>query len=306
MNDKIALVIPTRGRPDKVPRALESIKATASRPEDIVVVVGVDDDDEQTVQLAHNYQPSMAVVWILGPREITLGRLVNRLAFHDHGCDIITGIPDDTVMVTQGWDDQFRNACALMPKGYGTAWPTDGVYHSTDVCTQPIITRAMMNRMGFFAAPWFPFWFGDVWLEEMGAFVGCRLPLECRIGLPDGRGATLNMRDLAFWGQFFQETRKLRLDLAKQLILEAYDGQPQLQLSLLFNLQALEMYYHQRAMILSDPGAAARTEQIQLEAALRENPNYQLGPPSERYLLAKQDAEAFLQQVRAWVAGQPR
>jgi hypothetical protein len=297
MNDRVALLLPSRGRPEKLRRAVDSVAATAARRDDVVVVIGVDDDDGQTLELSQSYKPNVPVLWSSGPRELTLGRLNNRLAATEHGCDILSVFADDNVMATQDWDNHFRYACSLMPKGYGTAWATDGVHHSTDVCTAPLITRSMMNRMGFFLPPWFPFWFGDVWLEEMGAFVGCRLPLAARVELPDGRGPTLNLRDVAFWGGFFQATRRVRLELAGPLIDEMYEGNPGLQISLKLNLAALEMYYARRALILSDPASAAHAEKMQLEAALAENPHYQVGPPSERYLAAKREAEAFLQSL---------
>ena len=299
MNDRIALLLPSRGRPDKLRRAVESVSATAARPGDVVVVIGVDDDDEQTLNLVRTYRPNVAVIWSVGPRELTLGRLNNRLATLDHGCDILSVFADDNVMATQDWDNHFRFACSLMPKGYGTAWAIDGVYHHTDRCTAPIITRSMMNRLGFFLPPWFPFWFGDIWLEEMGTYVACRLPIAARVDLPDGRGATQNIRDLAFWGTFFQETRRLRLALANQMIDEMYEGKPQLQISLKFNLQALEMYYAQRAAPLADPAAAAQAERFQLQAAMAENAPVEKGEPSQRYLGARREAEAFLATLRA-------
>ena len=281
--------MPSRGRPDKLRRAVESVCATVARPNDVVLVIGVDDDDMETLRLAENYQPNVPVIWSRGPRELTLGRLVNRLASLDHGCDIIGGLPDDNVMATPGWDNVFRYACSLMPKGYGTAWAIDDVYHDPNICTLPVITRSMMTRIGFCSPPWFPFWFGDLWLEEMGAFVGCRLPLAARVELPDGRGATQNIRDLAFWGAFFQETRRLRLELAAQMIDEMYSGKPELQISLKFNLQALEMYYARRAAPLADPAIAAQQEKLQHTAG---------EAPSERYLTARREAEAFLQSLR--------
>lgn len=271
-------------------RSLDSIGATVARRDGIVVVVGVDDDDARTLELSHAYKPNFPVIWSRTPRENTLMRVFNRLGEADHGCDILAAFADDFTMVTKDWDNIYRYAVTLMPKGFGTAWAVDHMHHGPNVCTAPVITRGMMERMGFFMPPWFPFWFSDLWLEEMGAFVGCRLPLAANVELPDGRGQTTGMRDVAFWGDFFQKTRKVRTELASRLIDEMYAGNPGLQISLKFNLQALGLFYFQRNERLFNPAAAAHTEETQ---------GAEINPPSERYLAAKADAEAFLGSLQA-------
>lgn len=290
MNNKIAVLLPSRHRTDMLRRSLDSIGATVGDPANVVVVVGVDDDDGPTIELSQSYRGNVPIVWSKTPRENTLMRVFNRLAETDHGCDILSAFADDFTMTTKNWDGIFRYAVSLMPKGYGTAWAVDPVHHGSTVCTAPVITRAFMEKMGFFMPPWFPFWFSDVWLEEMGAFIGCRMPLAAQVALPDGRGQTTGMREVAFWGKFFQDTRKVRVALADKLIDEMYAGNPGLQISLKFNLQALSLYYAQRAAALADPGAAAHTERVQ---------NAETSPPSERYLSAKSDAEAFLESLQA-------
>jgi hypothetical protein len=288
MNGRIALLLPSRRRPASLRRSVESIGATAARPDDVVVVIGVDDDDEETLELAAHYRPRVPVLWSRGRRELTLGRLWNRLGAADHGCDVLAMFIDDYVMDTPGWDENYRQAAAAMPAGYGAAWPLDDIAHQPNFCTAPVITRRMMDRMGFFVPPWFPFWFHDTWLEEMGAFVACRLPLPSRIVPPDGRGPTQNMRDLAFWASLFDATRPMRMKLARQMIDEMYAGQPQLQVSLIFSMQCAAMYYEQRNAPNVDPRRAAEVEQRQ------QGP----GEPGERYLAARRDAEALLQSLK--------
>jgi hypothetical protein len=287
MNRRIALLLPSRRRPQSLRRAIDSIGATAARPADVVAVVGVDDDDDETLELAECFRPPVPVLWSRGPREITLGRLWNRLAAADHGCDVLAMSCDDYAMETPGWDDNYRQAAAIMPSGYGTAWPTDALVGDPDYCTAPVITRRMMDRMGFFVPPWFPFWFHDTWLEEMGAYVACRLPLASRIVAPDGRGDTQNMRDVAFWAQLFDATRGMRVRLATEMIDEMYAGYQQLQVSLKFSMRGLAMFYARRNAALVDPGFAAAQEAGQVAR----------GEPGERYVAARREAEALLASI---------
>jgi len=283
MNDRVALLLPTRGRPGSLRRTLASIDATAARPRDIVVVAGVDDDDAATLALASRRPSAVEVLWSVGPRELTLGRLWNRLAAADHGCDVLAMLTDDCVMATPGWDDDYRCATAGMPMGYGTAWPHDPL-HGREFCTAPVITRRMMERMGFFAPPWFPFWFHDVWLEEMGAFVGCRRPLEARIAAPDGRGPTQNLRDLAFWAALFDATRPSRMDLAAAMVDEAHAEHREVASRLKAGMDGVARFYARRNRKLA---SRARSALIEWAKGAR-------GDPGPRYLEARRDAEALL------------
>ena len=92
------------------------------------------------------------------------------------------------------------------------------------------------------------------------------------------------MRDLAFWGALFEATRPLRMDLAAQLIDEMYAGHQQLQVSLKFSMQGVALYYQQRNAQHIDPAQAEWIERQQSPT----------GEPSERYLAARGEAEAFM------------
>ncbi|MEP7208865.1 MAG: hypothetical protein ABI920_18170 [Casimicrobiaceae bacterium] len=283
MNSRIALLVPTRERVAGLARLIQSIADTADKPDDVVLVVGVDDDDAPTREFAGRCRSRVEIFWSVGPRELTLGRLWNRLAAGPHDCDILAMFTDDYVMATRGWDQQYRRAASVMPFGFGTAWPIDPL-HPPNFCTAPVITRRMMERMGFFVPPWFPYWFHDIWLEEVGAFVACRLPLPARMAAPDGRGLTRGMRDLAFWAQLFDATRPLRLQLAHRLLDEMYAGQEHLKVSLRFAMQGVAMFYQRRMSSLADPARAAVIEQRHAAA----------GEPSTRYLAARKEAESLI------------
>jgi hypothetical protein len=97
------------------------------------------------------------------------------------------------------------------------------------------------------------------------------------------------MRDLAFWASFFEATRPLRMNLAAQIIDEVYAGRLNLQVSLRFSMQCVAMYYAQRNACNVDPRQAAALERQQQAP----------GEPGERYLVARREAEAMLQSLKA-------
>jgi hypothetical protein len=282
MNDRIALLMPTRNRPERMIRALKSIRDLATAPAKVVVVVGVDCDDSTTQSAALPAMGGVEVRRIVGPRLLTLGHLWNKLADNATGCDILAMSVDDYVMATPGWDAVYRQAAALMPCGFGVAWPRDPIHHPY-ICTHPVTTRAMMERMGFFVPPWFPFWFLDTWLEEVGVFSACGLRMNVQLGAPDGRGDTQGMRDLAFWTHFFEALRPARQRLAEAILHETYADQPGLLASLMLNVGLLPAYYTQRIRALYDPA---------YEAHVRGTTGNSV--PSARYLEAKAQAEQYL------------
>jgi hypothetical protein len=281
MNDRIALLIPTRKRPDRLARALRSIEALASRPQQVVAVVGVDDDDQETLDAPWPALRAVEVRRIIGPRMLTLGHLWNKLARNAEDCDILALSTDDVVMASQGWDAEYRAATACMPKGYGVAFPRDPVHPG--MCTFPIVTRALVQKLGFFVPPWFPFWFHDTWLDEVGILMACRLPLAARIECPEGKGLTLGMRDIPFWAHFMESLRFLRVKAADEILGELYADNPALLISLRQNLRILPAYLSARMTGLHDPVRTAHLHATQAD-----------GEPDPRYLEARNQAEALL------------
>lgn len=281
MNDRIALLIPTRRRPDRLNRALCSIQGLAAHPDRVVAVVGVDDDDTETLDSRWPSLPDLEIRRIVGPRMLTLGHLWNKLARHGEDCHILAMSTDDVVMVDRGWDEAYRAAAASMPGGYGVAFPSDPLHPG--MCTHPIVTRTMVGKLGYFVPPWFPFWFHDTWLEEIGAFMACRLPLEVRIGNPEGKGLTQGMRDLPFWAHVMESLRFQRQNAAEEILCELYSGHPALLTSLRNNLRMLPAYFSARMSRLRDPERAAR-----MVSRLAGS------EPSPRYLEARRQAEQLL------------
>jgi hypothetical protein len=217
-------------------------------------------------------------------RELTLGHLWNRLARLGHGCDILALSVDDYVMRSNGWDEGYRSAVSLMPKGYGTAFPADPLHPGR--CTLPVITRRLMDRMGFFVPPWFPFWFHDTWLEEQASYIACLLPMAAAVEAPDGRGTTNNFRDLAFWSELFEATRPMRVDLAKVLIDEMYADRPGLMINVFNNMQGVVMHH------------VAVQRHVMIKLARDGERDEITVDPSPRYIEAKRRAEELLAQLQ--------
>ena len=221
---KIAVLIPERGRPDKLDRLICSLIDMAGDDDRYEIIAFIDDDDPEwtdKVPFEHSH-----TTYLRRPRPITLGEKLNELARYavdENGpvkADIVVFLANDLVMETQGWPGKMRSACAGLPNGIGVPFLTDDLHPGH--ASYWLMTRKMMHAIGFFAAPWFPYWFIDTWMNELGILLGQHHQIPVRVSSPEGRSKTHGLVDLPFWIDFFQKTRALRIRDAVNLAVEAF------------------------------------------------------------------------------------
>jgi len=128
--------MPTRGRPALAERFFRSVAATTSRPDEVEVIVYVDDDDTESHHLG---APSnIHVSRIIGPR-LTMGQYNTRCLQQARG-QIIILVNDDMVIRTEGWDEKVR----AMDESFGDriylAYGND-LFKGSKLCTFPILSR---------------------------------------------------------------------------------------------------------------------------------------------------------------------
>lgn len=218
----ISVLIPERGRPRMLKRLIDSLIATADGDRRYEILVSVDDDDETwTDQPPHEpWSAARPVTWYHGPRAVTLGEKLNKLAAEARG-DILWFIANDYVMETVGWPGKFRQAVTKLPNGIGVPYVHDDLH--PDHTAFPIITRKMMTETGFMFPPWFGIgWFIDTWMDELGILMGIRFEVDVNVRAPEGRGTTHGIRDITFWATFFNELRPYRVRDAFGLLKIAY------------------------------------------------------------------------------------
>jgi hypothetical protein len=131
----ISLLLPTRKRPALVQRFLRSVQETASYPDDIEIVLYVDDDDVTSHELAF---PGLRLERIIGPRQ-SMGGYNTACLARARG-NIIVLVNDDVVIRSAGWDEALRRLDAAVPDGIYLAYGDD-MFKSERLCTFPILSR---------------------------------------------------------------------------------------------------------------------------------------------------------------------
>jgi len=210
----ISIVIPSRGRPDSLRRAVSSLAFG-----DIEIIVGLDIDDP-TADEAEAFLATVPLARVVrSTRFPTMPQLFNYLVDQTQG-DIILGFPDDYVMDHKDWAEKVRHTTAMLPNELGVAYLDDPCYPGFS--TFPVLSRRSIEMAGFFLPPFFPFLFGDTWWNEVGILSGMHLRSEASVSIQQDAGHDHHYRDIALWTQLFERTRPIREDMAIKMLRDVF------------------------------------------------------------------------------------
>lgn len=154
---KLAILVPTRGRPHNIERLSQAVAKTCKTNYEIIA--RVDDDDRS------RYQEFENVRYVKGPR-IFFAASMNEIAkiANDEGFTHFALLGDDVVPQTNGWDEKLINSLPEL----GVAFGSDGLehLHGEDLPTHVVVPAEMYRRLGWIALPDLRHLFCDnVWRE---------------------------------------------------------------------------------------------------------------------------------------------
>lgn len=159
----IDILIPTRGRPDRLFDIISSAFDCAYNKDSLKFYIYIDVDDIRTIDSIEwggwiNYNTSC----IIHDNQI-LSKCWNYLYMLGKGTILFHG-SDDIIFETQGWDriviEHFKNHPETLYYG------RDG--HQDKNCpTHSFTSRSAADKIGYFVPPYFETDFNDVWLREV-------------------------------------------------------------------------------------------------------------------------------------------
>jgi glycosyltransferase involved in cell wall biosynthesis len=138
-----SLIVPTRQRPAQLGRLLDSLAATAARPEALEVVLVIDADDPASVRVAH---ARLAVKRVVVEPGLPMGAL-NTAGYQASSGKYLMLLNDDVVARTPGWDDRFRACFRRVPDGIALVHPNDTLFRDL-LCTFPVVSRTFCRLAG--------------------------------------------------------------------------------------------------------------------------------------------------------------
>lgn len=162
------ILVPSRGRPARAARMVDSVRATAVDPVEVLVLVDPDDPALPGYQ-AHESLPLLEL-----PEPMGYTKALNyaaRLAWDSH--DILGAFGDDVVFRTLGWDDYVRHALATPGLAYG-----DDLIHGRNHPSAVFMSSSIAKALGWLALPATSHqWADDGW-KRLGQVTGTLRYLE--------------------------------------------------------------------------------------------------------------------------------
>lgn len=220
-NDRISVLTLTRNRPEMFKAMARSFADLADDPSLVDIWCYVDDDDATAGPLmayfAANPLP-VAINWMIAPRPLTLGHAFNDIAVEAmNSAGYLVGFPEDFNVTMPGWDSQARRKFAAYPDGMALGFIRDPMYDDDNV-KMLVVRKEWCEAVGDFLPPYFPFWFSDVWVDQISALAGRKFDIGIAITDVGGKGRTKRMWNMPFWNRFFLETAGQRFDAVVRLL----------------------------------------------------------------------------------------
>ncbi len=138
-----SFLLPTRGNPALAKRFLQSACETADHPEQIEVVLGVDEDDPASHGIE---QEGLCIKTLLLPAGLTMGSL-NRACYEASSGRYVMLINDDVIVRTKGWDSTIYRVFARFHDDVALVHVNDLLFRER-LCTFPILSRRACDAIG--------------------------------------------------------------------------------------------------------------------------------------------------------------
>jgi hypothetical protein len=177
--------MPTRGRPEKLLRAIRSLtdRMSESPTQQVEILLRIDDDDLPTLRALECHQAPCPLYAYSGPRGggyFDLHQHINMMARRAKG-DWLMNFNDDAEMLTQNWDLMFRDNITFDEGGVFFGVP-DGIYllmpDGWQKCEFFCVRREVFRVLGRLSA----YTGVDDWLWTIFSFIGryrhCKLQVR--------------------------------------------------------------------------------------------------------------------------------
>jgi hypothetical protein len=160
---RIALICPTRSRPQRFVEMAGSALSLATFPEGVHVHLAVDADDVARAEYERVLPPRCTIH--VNQQPLSVPGLMDWLA-KSVDAEILMAASDDIMFRTQGWDEKVRAAFAAVPDRILCAYTNDG--RDRDKVEHFFVSREWVEATGYFMYPDFEHFCGDEWNERIG------------------------------------------------------------------------------------------------------------------------------------------
>lgn len=200
---KISVLLPSRGRPEKLTKSIRALQNLASGNHEIVYAIGCDNDDQATIRACIELGDGIRAYVM--KRRPSLGSIVNILA-EQNPSDVYCSYADDVEMMEPGWDQHVADAVEAHPDW--VMWHNAKVYVDGALVNEnpyAVVPEKWRAAAGKIFTDYFPYWHDDGWLQQVwfyakGTHQWPVLDVDVR---DDNAGKTHRLHDYPFWESFF-------------------------------------------------------------------------------------------------------
>jgi hypothetical protein len=169
VNGRLAVIVPTRGRPAEAGRLIAAIRDTAAGR--VRIALAADDDDPELPAYQALQGPPDSPFLHTGPRR-TLAGWTNHLAgTYAARYEWLCSMGDDHLPETPGWDRMLIQAIQALPGGVGMAWPDDK--RRDDVPEVIVMSSVIARALGYMMIPGPRHMYVDNGWLDLGEAAGC-------------------------------------------------------------------------------------------------------------------------------------
>jgi hypothetical protein len=208
---KLLISLATRNRPQKLLSTIRQSIANWTHP-NTEMILQVDADDYATLGMLTETKLDPRVKTNIKKREDTIAEKWNRAMSEPADVYMIGG--DDDPVVTQGYDSKILDAAQLFPDGIGMVYG-----HMSNASFSSIMcpTKKWVEKLGYIVPEYFPYWFCDHWIDDLGHMIGRIVYADVR---SDQRkvGVTQELREPGWWATWFDAAVQMRRQEAMNLI----------------------------------------------------------------------------------------
>lgn len=161
---QVIVVVPSRGRPERLEKMLQTYRGTKSERSTRLVVILNEDDPRLPV-----YEDLNMPEYVVVSQEFnTLTKKLNEAASWFWEQDVIIGyIADDNSFGTYGWDKTIAQTLENSGIAYG-----NDMYHGENLPTSVFITSDIVRALGWYANPFCEHLFLDDAWKTLGKILG--------------------------------------------------------------------------------------------------------------------------------------
>lgn len=211
----LAIILATRGRQqilrETIERTVANIELDSTR-----LIIAADCDDHETCDALSStwFDAIPQAVPCIWPREDSLGAKYNRALRVDASAEAYLAMVDYAPHVMPGFDRILLERIRMFPDCIGV------VYNRLANASFPginCVSRALCDEMGFLYPPYFPYWFIDHWLDDVARMIDRVAFADVEIDTAR-RPGTMELREPAFWGTYFDLLRLERRRCARRIV----------------------------------------------------------------------------------------